>query len=583
MMHSALDATMQPAWHAELQRVLSGQCFAGATRICDLLSFLVHESLAGRGDRLKEYTIGVEVFGRGEDFDPRVDTNVRTEAWRLRARLERYYTGEGAGNPVQIKLPRRSFVPMLYVPVATPPSTLEPVVPESTAEGAASVSLALEALEGSTSPLAAQLSQAVTNELALELSDHPRLCLFTAPANADAALLMRGEVRAADGQLRALVQLVRREDGRLVWAHGCQYPVTDAVEVPRRVAQEIGRALMTGPFARRTQFNRPVATTSVRPGLVRRILSSGFERGEVDLETVRREARRVECWLLHNPHDQAAHRHLTMLLSWCVCIAPHASAQLAPQLRRCARELLSQAAPQAGALVELGMAAMVGFDWYGALELFDAAVLADPACSDARVVRGLCALHLGQVASALEDLEVACRVDPNSAIAFATLGLVHFLQQRFVQATTCARHALALDARCEPAAVLLADSELCGGATDNGLVVLQRARAWSGYRRPVILGRLGHTYAVTGREHLALDLLRELQRGVGSALCHAAIADIYLGLGDAEGAVSQLVHAVNQRVLPDLLLLRSAPRYDSLRRDARFLALIDQTSVPAAN
>jgi Tfp pilus assembly protein PilF len=347
------------------------------------------------------------------------------------------------------------------------------------------------------------------------------------------------------------------------------------------VAQEISRALMTGPLGRHTQFNRPVATAPVQPGFVRRILSSGFESAKVDLETVRRESRRIECWLLLNPHDQAAHQRLAMLLAWCVCVAPTTSAELAPLLRRCSRELLSQAAPPADALVELALAAMVDFDWYGALELLDAAVAADPACSDARVVRGLCGLYVGQAAAALADLEIACKVDPTSALAFATLGLVHYHQHRFAQAASSARHALTLDAHCEPATVLLADSELCGGETDEGIVVLQRARAWSS-GRPVILGRLGHTYAVTGRKHLAQALLRELQSGVGNAPAHAAIADIYLGLGDADAAFVQLGHAVNQRVLPDLLLLRSAPRYDGLRRDARFRALIDQMSLPAA-
>ena len=264
-----------------------------------------------------------------------------------------------------------------------------------------------------------------------------------------------------------------------------------------------------------------------------------------------------------------------------MCVAPTTSHELAPLLRRCSRELLSQAAPPADALVELALAAMVDFDWYGALELLDAAVAADPACSDARVVRGLCGLYLGQAAAALADLEIACKVDPTSALAFATLGLVHYHQHRFAQAASSARHALTLDAHCEPATVLLADSELCGGETDEGIVVLQRARAWSS-GRPVILGRLGHTYAVTGRKHLAQALLRELQLGVGNPPAHAAIADIYLGLGDADAAFVQLGHAVNQRVLPDLLLLRSAPRYDGLRRDARFRALIDQMSLPAA-
>ena len=371
MTHSPFDAALHPVWHEELRRVLSSLCFAGASRISDLLSFLVHESLAGRGTRLKEYVIGVEVFGRSADFDPRVDTNVRTEAWRLRARLERYYTGDGAGNPVQIRLPRRSFVPVLHEQVARPPTTLEPVVSDATVGTAETLVLAIESLQGPISELGVQFGNALTSELALELGDHPGLRLFSVSASTDATLLMRGEVRAADGQVRALVHLVQRRDGRLIWSHGCQHPATDEVDLPRRVAQEISRALMTGPLGRHTQFNRPVATAPVRPGFVRRILSSGFESAKIDLETVRREARRIECWLLLNPHDQAAHRRLAMLLSWCVCVAPAASSELAPLLRRCSRELLSQAAPPPDALVELALAAMVDFDWYGALELLD--------------------------------------------------------------------------------------------------------------------------------------------------------------------------------------------------------------------
>jgi adenylate cyclase len=38
------------------------------------LRFVVEEALAGRDDRLKEYVIGVEVFDRADDFDPRVDS-----------------------------------------------------------------------------------------------------------------------------------------------------------------------------------------------------------------------------------------------------------------------------------------------------------------------------------------------------------------------------------------------------------------------------------------------------------------------------------------------------------------------------
>ena len=73
------------------------------------LRFVVETTLAGRGDRLKGYTIGVEALGRREDFDPQIDPIVRVEAGRLRAALARYYAGPGRNEPVVIELPRGAY------------------------------------------------------------------------------------------------------------------------------------------------------------------------------------------------------------------------------------------------------------------------------------------------------------------------------------------------------------------------------------------------------------------------------------------------------------------------------------------
>jgi tetratricopeptide (TPR) repeat protein len=603
MTHHSPDATRDAEWHDELARVLSSHCFAGATRIRDMLAFLVQEAIAGRGARLKEYVIGVEVLDRGADFDPRVDTNVRTEAWRLRSRLERYYSGEGADNPLRIALPRRSFVPLLQPrtlaasvepanAVAMNAEVVEVSDPISYRAGMpaanACICIAIERFQGAASAADAGLAGRLTGELMLELGDHPGLRIFTDHAGgngsvaSEADLLMRGEVHELNGEVRTLVQLIRGQSGMLVWSHGLHGAVGEGVGLSRRMALDIARALMTSPLARTMQFNRLVPSSGFEDGFVRRLLSSGFEGTVFDIEGARREVRRVDCWLSLHPYDQAAHRRLSMLLSLCSCVAPESSLAYAPLLRRCSRELLSQVSPSVDALVELGLAAMNDFDWYGALELLGAAVKADPDSSDARVVRGLCCLHLGDSAAAGGDLEIACHVDASSALAFATLGLSHYHRHRFAEASATARHALTLDPRCEPAAVLLADSELCGGETNEGIGLLQRVRSWSS-RRPVILGRLGHTYAVTGREHLARSLLSELQHGgADGPPAHAAIADIYLGLGDPDAAFVQLGHAVRQRTLPDLLLLRSAPRYDGLRHDIRFGELIDGMALPRA-
>ncbi len=96
---------------AAMERVLSGSTFAQATSLSKLLRYLVEETLAGRADRLKEYTLGVDVFERGEAFSPKTDTIVRVQARRLRAKLAAYYAQEGASDDLLIAVPKGQYVP----------------------------------------------------------------------------------------------------------------------------------------------------------------------------------------------------------------------------------------------------------------------------------------------------------------------------------------------------------------------------------------------------------------------------------------------------------------------------------------
>ncbi len=96
---------------AELDRVLSSPTFKKAKRIRRFLSFIVEESLAGRLDTLKAYTIALEVFGRGQNFDPQRDPIVRVEATRLRTRLDDYYL-TAPHSQVLITLPKGGYKPV---------------------------------------------------------------------------------------------------------------------------------------------------------------------------------------------------------------------------------------------------------------------------------------------------------------------------------------------------------------------------------------------------------------------------------------------------------------------------------------
>ncbi len=96
---------------AALDHILRSQAFVNAGRLSRMLRFVVERTLAGEGDQLKEYLVGVEVFDRPTDYDPRLDSIVRVEARRLRAKLSEYYETEGAADAVRFRLLKGGYAP----------------------------------------------------------------------------------------------------------------------------------------------------------------------------------------------------------------------------------------------------------------------------------------------------------------------------------------------------------------------------------------------------------------------------------------------------------------------------------------
>lgn len=99
----------------QLERLLHSAHFADAPRLTRFLKYIVEESLAGRGDRLKGYAIAIDVFDRPTEFDPLTDTIVRVQAGQLRRRLALYYANEGRDDPLCIAVPKGGYAPAFVV------------------------------------------------------------------------------------------------------------------------------------------------------------------------------------------------------------------------------------------------------------------------------------------------------------------------------------------------------------------------------------------------------------------------------------------------------------------------------------
>src|SRR5690242_18655633 len=114
---------------AQLEKMLSSPVFSQSGRLSRFLQFVVEASQAGQTDALKEYSIGVEVFDRGKDFDPRIDPIVRGQAARLRSKLLEYYATAGAQDPVVISIPKGSYAPEIREQKVAPAAS-SPTAPE---------------------------------------------------------------------------------------------------------------------------------------------------------------------------------------------------------------------------------------------------------------------------------------------------------------------------------------------------------------------------------------------------------------------------------------------------------------------
>ncbi|MEM7173399.1 MAG: hypothetical protein AAF530_24765 [Pseudomonadota bacterium] len=102
---------------AHLQFILNSAEFEKCRRLGEFLAFVVEETLAGRGERLKEHSIAQAVFHKNENFDPKINSIVRVEAGRLRNRLSTFYRRSGKDSKLRIDVPKGHYMARIkFVP-----------------------------------------------------------------------------------------------------------------------------------------------------------------------------------------------------------------------------------------------------------------------------------------------------------------------------------------------------------------------------------------------------------------------------------------------------------------------------------
>ena len=112
----------------QIDNIIKSHSLRGSESLCKLLQYLAKQSLDHPAAPLKEYQIATEVYGRPADFDPQSDSTIRVQAGRLRLKLAEYYAGEGAQDPILVKIPKGSYH-LIFETRAVDPAPQPQIVP----------------------------------------------------------------------------------------------------------------------------------------------------------------------------------------------------------------------------------------------------------------------------------------------------------------------------------------------------------------------------------------------------------------------------------------------------------------------
>jgi len=113
----------QKAIRDQVARIVNSPAFQQSRRRQRFLEYIVNETLAGRGEKLKGYNVALAVFDRPSTFDAAVDPIVRIEAARLREKLREYYDTDGQCDPIRIELPKGGYAPRIEFRESQAPAT----------------------------------------------------------------------------------------------------------------------------------------------------------------------------------------------------------------------------------------------------------------------------------------------------------------------------------------------------------------------------------------------------------------------------------------------------------------------------
>ena len=620
---------------AQLERILASPDFTQSKRLQRFLRHIIEETLAGRGDRLSEYSVGLDVFERDETFDPQTSSIVRVEASRLRNKLEKYNVADGRNDLVRIVLPRGGYAPTFQragsgpdapgeqfdsgplvevrrVPRRTGVALLTAAIlavgltgfllsdlspfwqeKQSPADASPSAARTLAVLplrnlsgdpdedyfsDGMTDALTTGLAKtgglrvtSMTSAMAFKNVDRP---VGDIARELGVSHVVEGSVLRVNDRVRITAQLIEAGSDRHVWAESYERDVADVLALQNDVVARIV-ASMTGEAAPPAE-PAPRSPPIIEPAAYEAYLRGRFFLSRMTEDGFRKGLGYFKQAIAKAPGYAPAHSGLAT----CYCLLgghgfeivnPHEAMPLA---KEAVLEALRLDDTLAEAHAFLGIIRLkYEWDWPGAKEQFMRSIALNPNFAQAHIFYSYYLEAMGQQEAAIGEAESAKELDPLSLAANVNLGWQLLKAGRLEEGKQLFETTAELDPDFWGIHWGLGQYHRLSGDFEAAISEFQKAiAAGGGHAMP--LSALGYTYALSGQAAEAEDMLRQLGELSERGYVSAFnMALIYAGTGDRDAAFSSLEKAYADRSR-SMAWLNVTAELAPLRSDARFASLL---------
>lgn len=612
-----------------LKRLLADPRFIRSERLSRLLCYTVEKSLAGESEQLKEYVIALEVFGRPSSYDPSVDSLVRVEVGRLRSKLVDYYGSSGRDDPIHIEFPKGTYAPRFVnrapaeSDVGTPPARKRRSIAPWTIGGLVIIGFAAVFFmsrgvqtgkqqpsiavlpfssftsDPETDAFAGGLTEDVTNALSHSgdwrvTSSASTHAFRTRPdsvvsigrqLHVDGVLV--GTVRKEANHLRITAQLVNPIDGYYRWAETYDRDSTRRLALQTELAGLIAHALSNqkvdrsvlqsddSPAMREVRTDcrraRELIDQNIEDHLVMRPSGPNIGHSLANLMTA---IQTFEHAITLDPRYVPAHAGLARAYS----LAADYDERMAEKANGAALRGLSvdDRIPEAHFVLAYGKF-LREWDLRGADREWKRTLELDPRDVTASRLYADCSALIGDWPSGFTALRRAQQLVPDSPVIALQVGIMLYHARRFDEMLA---HAQSLQRQYPDVPQV---HWLIGLALEQRGRYRDAAREFEACLRQSpgdirATPALGHVYGLLGRRTDAMRVI-ETSRDLATkgGLGPTGIGLVYLGLGDISSSFQWWEKAYEVRE-PALLYITLDPRFDPIRANPRFSALLRKLS-----